>query len=253
MPEREKLREKARREGRFRDDFLERSPYWDWRADNYAGFELESGVLRMYVGPTEALYYSNAEISDGLFDDLPWSFKTMEVKARLRGMHYGSAGWGFWNHSMALELCMPIWFIYLRARGPYPLQGFFAQVGRTFQPIVVFGSGGKLAAAYLLSRLSERLVGVRVVSPRPSMPDLDLGGWHVYRVEWGETVRFSVDGKRVAEIPFRGSREARARADVWIDNAVYEARRGDAGAVYRHVTQEVRERAYLELDYVAIY
>jgi len=46
----------------------------------------------MWMGPTEALYYSNAEIADGLFDDLPWMFKTFEAKVRLIGKHYGSAG-----------------------------------------------------------------------------------------------------------------------------------------------------------------
>lgn len=47
----------------------------------------------MYMGPTEALYYSNAEIADGVFDDLPRRFKNFKARVRLLGNHYGSAGW----------------------------------------------------------------------------------------------------------------------------------------------------------------
>jgi hypothetical protein len=60
--------------------------------------------------PTEALQYSNAEIADDLFDDPPWMFKTFETKARLVGKHYGSAGWGFWNHTMVIDCSLHIWF-----------------------------------------------------------------------------------------------------------------------------------------------
>jgi len=247
------LRRRALEEGVFFDDFKERSPYWDWRVDNYAGFELENEILRMYMGPTEALYYSNAEISDGFFDDLPWSFKTLEVKARLIGGHYGSAGWGFWNHTMVVDPCMPIWFIYLRSRGPYPLQGFFAQVGNQFQPVILFEKPGTFTLAYALSKISPRIIGVKILSVKPRMQSLNLEQWHVYKVEWTEgIVNFYVDEVEVAEIPYRAGR-IKARADVWIDNAVFEARRNDAGRVYRHVTQENRKRSYLDLDYIKIY
>ncbi len=246
------LRSKVIREGKFIDDFNEKSPYWDWRIDNYAGFNLSNSILQMYMGPTEALYYSNAEIADGSFDDLPWRYKTLETKVRLRGRHYGSAGWGFWNHTMVVDTCQPIWFIYLRSRGTYPLNGFFAQVGNIFQPIILFEKNYQLRAAYLLSKLSGKLAKVKILSLNPSMQDLNLEQWHVYKVEWGMSVKFYIDGEEVAHIPIK-TEDTRARADIWIDNAVFIVRRGDAGRVYRHVTQENRGRAMLEVDYVKIY
>jgi len=57
---------------------------------------------------------------------------------------------------------------------------------------------------------------------------------------------------RVAKIPFP-FKEERARADVWIDNAVYEIRKGDPAGVYRHATQENRKKAFLELDYIKVH
>jgi len=99
MSEKNSLRAKAIEEGKFFDDFKTKLSYWEWRVDKNAGFELEESVLKMFMGPTEALYYSNAEISDGSFDDLPWQFKTVEIKARLLEKHFGSAGWGFWTSS----------------------------------------------------------------------------------------------------------------------------------------------------------
>jgi hypothetical protein len=87
----EELRRRVREAGELFDDFESMSPYWGYRRDNFAGFEHEGSVLRLWVGPTEALYYSNAELSDGEFDNLPWVRKTFEAKVRLSGLHYGSA------------------------------------------------------------------------------------------------------------------------------------------------------------------
>jgi len=56
-----------------RDGFESKSVYWRWRVDNFARFEVGGGILRMCMGPTEALHYSNPEIADGVFDDLPWA------------------------------------------------------------------------------------------------------------------------------------------------------------------------------------
>jgi hypothetical protein len=47
------------------------------------------------MGPTEALYYSNAEVSDGEFENLPWVRGVLETRLRFTGLHYGSAGFGF--------------------------------------------------------------------------------------------------------------------------------------------------------------
>jgi hypothetical protein len=253
MSEKNSLRAKAAEEGKFFDDFETKSSYWEWRVDNSAGFDLEKSILRMFVGPTEALYYSNAEISDGFFDDLPWSFKTVEIKARLIGKHFGSAGWGFWNHTMVVEHSMPIWFIYLRPRGSYPFSGFFAQVGNQFQPIVLLEKNFLFTLAYVLSRVSSKIAGVKILSLSPTMRELKLEEWHNYKVEWTkDKVLFYIDEKEVAKIPFL-FKSQNARVDVWIDNAVFEIRKNDPGKVYRHVTQENRNRNFLEVDYVKVY
>ena len=251
--EKRRLWEEARERGGLDDDFAEMSGYWDYRKDNYAGFEHEDSVLRLWMGPTEALYYSNAEIADGDFDYLPWTYKTLEVKARLVGRFFGSAGWGFWNYTMVIDNCVPIWFIYLMTRGPYPLKGFFAQVGNQFQPIVIFEKDATFKLASLLSGIAPSITGIRILSETPSMQTLSLDQWHTYTIEWRETsVVFSIDGSPVATIPYTYG-PVGARADAWIDNAVYEVRRGDPGKVYRHVTQENRRRSYLEIDRIRVY
>lgn len=253
MEEHVNLRDRAVEEGGFSEDFETRSSYWNWRIDNHAGFEVERSFLRMWMGPTEALYYSNAEIADGLFDELPWIFKTFETKARLVGKHYGSAGWGFWNHTMVIDSSLPIWFIYLRTRRPYPFSGFFAQVGNRFQPVMLLEKNSRFVLASILSKASSSIIGVEIISPKPSMQELKLDEWHEYRVEWvKQGVNFYVDNREVAKIPFP-FKEERARADVWIDNAVYEIRKGDPAGVYRHATQENRKKAFLELDYIKVH
>lgn len=233
------------------DDFDEKTPYWDYRTDNFASITVRDGKAVLCSGPTEALYYSNAEIADGRFDDLPWERKTFEAKVRMSTLHYGSAGWGFWNHSMVFTISIPVWFIHLKSRGPYLFQGFFAQAGTHFAPIKVYG--GSLLLPSLLSRLTRGAVGVVIHTHRPAMQNLDLTEWHVYKVEWLErAANFYIDGVKVASLPLPRS-SFRARADIWIDNAVFGYNRRDAGQVYRHLTQENRERACLEVEYVKVY
>ena len=84
------------------------------------------------------------------------------------------------------------------------------------------------------------------------MQDLDLSKWHVYKIEWKDVVKFYIDEKLVATIPFSGE-NVEARADIWLDNAVFILDKKDAGRVFRHVTQENRKRTFLEVDYVAVY
>jgi len=235
-------------EYRLRDDFLERNPYWRWRIDNYASINVRDGVLEMCMGPTEALYYSNAEVSDGEFDDLPWVRGVFEARLRFTGLHYGSAGFGFWNHSMRVDLSNPVWFIYLRAAGPYPLQGFFAQMANRFQPVILFES---VSLYKIALDILPFLAPIRIESSSPTMQGLDLTRWNTFRVEWleGSSV-FYVNGVEVARL--RSDRRSMARADVWIDNAVFYPPWRDAGNVFRHVTQENRVRTCLEVDYVEV-
>jgi hypothetical protein len=235
-------------EYRFRDDFIERSPYWKWRIDNFASINIKDGILEMSMGPTEALYYSNAEISDGTFDDLPWIRGVLEVKLMFTGLHYGSAGFGFWNHSMRVDLSNPVWFIYLRAAGPYPLQGFFAQMANKFQPIMLFKSVDKYKIAL---DILPFLAPIKINSRKPVMQDIDLTKWNVFRIEWfNESSTFYINEVEVAKL--RSYRRSRARADIWIDNAVFYPPWRDAGGVFRHVTQENRVKTCLKIDYVEI-
>ena len=148
---------------------------------------------------------------------------------------------------------MPIWFIYLRSRGSYPFQGLFAQVGNQFQPIILYEKTFLLTLGSILGGLAAKIANVRIISGKPTMPELDLKQWHVYRVEWKENVvNFLVDGKEVAKVPYKAG-PIKARADIWVDNAVFQANKKDPGSVYRHVTQENRVKTYLEVDYVKIY
>lgn len=233
---------------RLRDDFDTRSPYWRWRVDNFASIKVRDGILEMCVGPTEALYYSNAEIADGEFDDLPWVRGSMEARLRFTELHYGSAGFGFWNHSMRVDTSYPAWFIYLRAYGPYPLQGLFAQLHNRFQPIMVYAN---LNFYKLALDILPFIAPIRIISAKPVMQDLDLKKWNTYRVEWdGARARYLVNGVEVATIA--SDMRSRVRADIWIDNAVFYPPWRDGGGVYRHVTQENRVKSCLEVDYVEI-
>ena len=215
---------------------------WRLRRNGFARIETGAGIARLCMGPSEALYYSNAEISDGGFGELPHRGGVLELKVRLTGLHSGSAGWGFWNYSMRVDRSNPVWFIYLNAPGPYPLKGLFAQSGRYFAPIVLFQP---VTLPWLLGRLLPPLAPIRIVARSPSRPGLDLASPHVYRVEWrSNRAVFMIDGEEVAVLP---AEQTPARVDIWIDNAVFLPRRGDPGMVYRHVTLENTEETCLEV------
>lgn len=234
------------------EDFESPSGRWVWRRDNYASYEVVNSLARLCSGPSEALYYSNAEVSDGLFDDLPWTCcASIEFKARMTGEHFGSAGWGFWNHSMRVAQSFPIWFIYLRAYGKYPLQGFFAQLGNAFYPIKLFQS----VALYKYGlTLLPFLAPIKIMSSRPFMQDVDLLSWHEYKISWHSGgARFYIDGVEVANVEHSKASEYSQRIDAWIDNSVFYPFRGDAGGVYRHVTQESRERVCVEIDSIKVF
>ncbi len=235
---------------KLRDDFETRSSSWSWRCDGSSRIEVENSVLRLCMGPTEALYYSNAEISDGGFDSLKWSSGDLIIKARFCGEgfpHFGSAGFGFWNYTMRIDLCYPIWFIYLRSVSPrYPLQGFFIQVGNAFLPITLYRS---VSAYKLISSLLPFASPIRILSSKPVLPDIDLRKWHEYGISWKKgKVVFLVDNDVIAEIPV--TYNGKARIDVWIDNAVFQPIRNDPARVYRHVTHENRAEACLEIDWI---
>jgi len=130
---------------------------------------------------------------------------------------------------MVIDGSLPIWFIYLRTRRPYLFSGFFTQVGNRFQPVMLLNKSSKFTMASILSKVASGIIERR-----------EQGAY------------FHIDGTEVARIPF-SFKENRARADVWIDNAVYEIRKGDPAGVYRHATQENRKTSLLELDYVKVY
>ena len=243
---------------RVRDDFTVKDERaWLWRVDGRACFKVSDSVLRACVGPTEALYYSNAELSDGEFEGVRWVEGSLRVRARFAGLgsHYGSAGFGFWNHSMRVDMSFPAWFILLKPYGKYPLQGLFAQLGNVFTPIKLFKPVGIYRA--LLS-IAPFAAPIRIASGREAAPDLSLSEWAEYGVVWsGGRAEFLINGDVVAELRasedlLKRASPLRCRVDVWIDNAVFQPVRGDAGRVFRHVTQEVRREACLEVDWLEV-
>lgn len=235
----------------FRDDFESLDKYWLLRGDGFYRILVRDSSIVLETGPSEALYYSNAEISDGGFDCLRWWGRSLEFKARYVGEYYGSWGLGYWNYSMLVDKCIPLWFIHLRSRSPkYPLNGFYVQAGNMFTPIKYFTSPP------LSLRIGARLLGpllpIRITTLKPVKPDIDLGDWHIYRIEWGKSkLLFMIDGDIVSEAPLP-PREERFRIDAWIDNAVFTPLRNDYARVYRHVTHENRAPARLEIDYISI-
>ncbi len=232
----------------FVEDFTAGKVGMRLRRDGFSRIEIRDNMAVLCTGPSEALYYSNAEIADGEFNNLLWKPPVaLEARARVTGLHYGSMGIGFWNHSMVLGVSNPVWFIYLKARGTYPLQGFFAQSATYFAPIA---SWGNLKLWKLASTIARPLVPISIVSTKPRLPGIDLREWHVYRVEYLESKAvFFVDGEQVASLP---AKPTETRADAWIDNAVFLPGR-DPGRVYRHITQENRDETCLLIDWIKIY
>ncbi|MCD6301103.1 MAG: family 16 glycosylhydrolase [Staphylothermus sp.] len=234
------------------DDFNEKTSYWNYRTDNYAWIKIGDSIARLIMGPTEALYYSNAEISDGDFNNLKWIRKNLEFKARLLSEHYGSAGWGFWNYSMVIKESISIWFIYLRSRSQkYPLNGFYVQVGNIFTPIKYFGEPPLIVKMGM--RLFKGLLPIKFTTLKPVIPDLDLSKWHKYTILWKDnSLEFYIDENLVSEIKEPQSKY-RYRIDAWIDNAVFTPLKDDYARVYRHITHENRKENTLEIDYIKLW
>ncbi len=233
----------------FKDDFEAFSKYWIARNDGVSRIDVRDSILMLEIGPTEALYYSNTEISDGDFNCLRWWEQSLEFKARFIGKHYGSAGIGFWNYSMQIDRSLPIWFIYLRAKSNrYPLNGFYIQMNNVFTPIKYFT---KPPLIVKLAHLLKPLLPIKFTTLKPTIQDLNLEEWHIYRIEWrNKNIRFKIDDKVIAEAS--PPRRERFRIDAWIDNAVFTPLKWDYAQVYRHITHENRREAKLEIDYISI-
>ncbi len=236
----------------MKDDFDTKNDSWIYRRDGVSDIILKDSILKLCMGPTEALYYSNAEISDGGFNELRWKGGKLAFKARFSGEgfpHYGSAGFGFWNYSMRIDLSYPIWFIYLRSvRKNYPLQGFFIQVGNKFMPIMLTRSIGIYKA---LLALFPFAAPIKILSSKPVMQEIDLREWHTYSIDWTDgKALFYIDDKEIADmsVEYRG----RARIDAWIDNAVFQPKRNDPAYVYRHITHENRRESCIEIDWIKV-
>ncbi|MDP8023557.1 MAG: hypothetical protein ACP5LF_04665 [Nitrososphaeria archaeon] len=233
------------------DDFKVKSELWNYRTENFASIEVDDENLKMCVGPSEALYYSDAEISDGGFETLKWDGGKAEFKVKLSFDHFGSAGFGFWNYSMVTDISVPIWFIYLNSRGKYPLKGFFAQAGRNFCPIFLNESGFNFSVMSFISRLFPSQIGVKILSSKPAIRDLNKSSYHLYRIEWkGNLARFYIDNLEFCSVQDSFLEGKKARLDVWIDNSVFMPVKNDPGKVYRHATQELREKHCINLKNV---
>ena len=207
------------------------------RIDNYGNIiKTEDGYI-LEVGPTEALYYSNAELSDGEFNDLRWNGGYMDLEARVDYIHYGSFGFGFWNHSMRIKDSKPIWFINLYTPGRYPLKGLFIQVKNIFIPVKLY-NGLKLLK--IITSLIPFSKPIKIPIARPLKPDLDITDWNRYGIRWEkDSAIFYVNREEIYRVD--ESLDFKARFDIWIDNAVFIPGK-DSAEVYRHVTNEVRRK-----------
>ncbi len=233
---------------KLHDEFKAKSDLWNYRTENFASIDVVDENLKLCVGPSEALYYSDAEISDGGFGSLKWDGGRAEFNVKFSFDHYGSAGFGFWNYSMVTDASVPIWFIYLNSRGKYPLKGFFAQAGRNFCPIFLIEPGLTFSIISFVSRLFPARVGIKILSSKQALRNFDKGSYHSFGINWkGRVANFYVDGLEVCSIKDGFLEGKKTRLDVWIDNSVFMPIKNDPGKVYRHATQEIREKHCLYL------
>jgi hypothetical protein len=66
----------------------------------------------------------------------------------------------------------------------------------------------RFVLASILSKVSSSIIGVEIISPKPSMQELKLDEWHEYRVEWvKQGVNFYVDSREVAKPRFHLKRK----------------------------------------------
>ena len=145
----------------------------------------------------------------------------------------GTWGFGVWNDPYrlvggpgetifhALALPNAAWFFYsppqsyLSFRDDKPAQGFLAQTFRSAPAPL----SSLVRAGWVLpfSRVESRRRLSRMIDEDSFQLDLDVTGWHAYRMSWmSERVLFEVDGKVILETPI--SPLPPLGTVTWIDN-----------------------------------
>lgn len=144
----------------------------------------------------------------------------MDVRLRNVNPTVGSRGWGFWNGSMSPGSSRFAWFVRVEADPDLPppaaQDGFYAAVQDGAEPTLI------------------PVVG------------LDLTEWHTYSIRWRQDgIGFFIDGEEVhheqAVVP-----SGPMRADIWCDNAVYDAS-------FTHILQDPMGDTELEVDRIEIW
>jgi hypothetical protein len=166
--------------------------------------------------------------------DFPYQNVEMSLRARVSSTAIpGTWGFGVWNDPFrtqvgpgesilqALTLPNAAWFFFssghshLSFRDDKPGNGRLAQVFRAARfPLLPLAA---VAGTFIFSRVSARRRLSRLVEEEAVRLELDLTGWHEYRMTWkSEGVQFRVDGEIVLETAL--SPKGPLGAVVWIDN-----------------------------------
>jgi hypothetical protein len=214
-----------------------------------ATIQVADEKLRMSLPEVQRGQYADAQIDD--YDSLPrrafpWRPPLiMEVRARSshpaatagsdaenHDILRGTAGFGFWNYPFSVRgdiLMLPeaVWFFYASPPSNMALvpglpgQGWKAQVVHSMRAETALA-----AAPMALSAAWARLTGderpaarwlQRLSGTQEALLDVDMTGWHIYRLEWraGDAL-FRVDDRLVLRATHPPTRPLGFVA--WIDN-----------------------------------
>jgi hypothetical protein len=176
----------------------------------------------------------------------------------------GTAGFGFWNDPFMMTGFRPpalpraIWFFYASPHSHMKLAmdapgcGWkAATIDAARLPYLLLAPTAPLAIPLMNIRPLYRAlwpVGQRAIHVSEALLDMDLTGWHSYRLEWGtRRACFSVDGETVldCDTPPRGP----LGFVMWIDNqAMTVTPRGRFG--WRTVA--IPQEQWMEIDLLRI-
>jgi len=194
---------------------------WTRYAVGQGRVEDAPGALRLLTEDAAAGRLADAQLDDYHGRDrsaLRWR-PPLRLVVRARWSHgasglVGTTGFGFWNDPLDARghfAAAPahLWFFHasapsrVRPRAGATDRGLVAGAMRGGAvPRAALRAGGLAlrvpGVARLAARLGERRVGGADV---PLPPDLDLVGWHEYRLDWDASgARFAVDGQPVATL-----------------------------------------------------
>jgi|GEM_PF-93135 len=220
-----------------KDNFRQRlSPRWQPIQIGGGQLLITDAGLRLLVPRARRDRYANAQIVDYAGQSrerFPWRPPLrLTVRARSSGLIAGTAGFGFWNHPLALlgrrsALPAAAWFFYASPPSDMPLAlgvpgcGWKAACIDATKPGAL--AWAPLAPPVLLLNnlpwLYRRIwpaVQRSLTISEALLPPLD-SSWHTYTLEWREqSSRFAVDGTSALETPRSPSGPLGFVA--WVDN-----------------------------------